>query len=255
MKRKDWEVLIIFLQYLYRNKNWWISSTPYKMYRDRIFNFSFTSYDYIFIIVRKDTKRSGKFKSERWASLPKDSFLRIGRARKNNRINSTHSWLAGRSRLMPVSRGSAAATSRLHPETWRGAAAVISPLTVADDFVVVVVVVIRFVAMLGIFQRDSSIQSLQKWPYRDATRAFCDPRGRYLSALSSRRAVKGPLLLPQRWNAELIFTRRRLIPLVLGDSSRGTINWCMTEVIYDLPLVKVQSGRHDKENGSDKDNY
>lgn len=63
-----------------------------------------------------------------------------------------------------------------------------------------------------------------------------------------------PLLLPQRWNAELIFTRRRLIPLVLDDSSRGTINWCMTEVICDLPLVKVQSGRHDRENGSDKDN-
>ena len=34
---------------------------------------------------------------ERWVSLPKDSFLLTGCARKNNRINSTHSWLAGSS--------------------------------------------------------------------------------------------------------------------------------------------------------------
>jgi len=121
-----------------------------------------------------------KFKWRRWASLLKDSFLRIGRARKNNRINSTHSWLAGRSRLMLASRESAVATSRLHLETRRGAVAVISSLTV-----------VVVVAMLGIFHWRSSIQSRQKWPYRDATRAFCDPRGRYLSALSSRRAVKG----------------------------------------------------------------
>lgn len=69
----------------------------------------------------------------------------------------------------PASQGSAAATSRLHPETRRGAAAVIIPLTAVDGFVVVVVVV-GFVAMLGIFHWRSSIQSRQKWPYRGVAR-------------------------------------------------------------------------------------
>lgn len=178
-----------------------------------------------------------KWRRRQWASLPKDSFLRFGRARKNNRINLTHSWLASRSRLMLVSRGSSVATSLLHPRDATRCSGGYKP---AHDRRRLRRrrrrVIVGFVAMLGIFHWRSSIQSRQKWPYRGATRAFCDPRGRYLFALSSRRTVKGPPFLSQlkgSWFSPASGWFRSLSTIRRAE----TINWCMTEVICDLPLV------------------
>lgn len=182
----------------------------------------------------KEAIRRSKFKWRRrqWASLSKDSFLHIGRARKNNRINSTHSWLAGRSRLMLAGQGNAVATSLLHP---RDATRCSGGYKLAHGRRRLRRVAVGFVAMLGIFHWRSSIQSQQKWPYRGATRAFCDPRGRYLSALSSRRTVKGPSFskLKRSWFSPAAGWFRSLSTI----RRAGTINWCMTEVICDLPLV------------------
>lgn len=139
--------------------------------------------------------------------------MRIGRARKNNRINSTHSWLlAGRSRPMPASRESAIATSRLHPERCSDGYKPVQPDRRRSHHCRLRRRRIRrYARYFPVRLLDSVAAEMAVSGLRDAARAFCDPRGRYLSALSSRRAVKGP---PLPFLSLLIFTRRWLIPFV-----------------------------------------